>query len=163
MRLIIIFLILFDADEDELSISLASGEFANGLMIDGLSIVGTPVSEQNASFDLTLSDGVLNHTKGFQINVVSSNDLPTVQYNGVEITNGQKSALSLKENFSITDWQNRLADLNISDSGQDELKISIEKHPLKERDLHNTDIRSIATILSNISLTLMFLVMIILL
>ena len=120
---------LFDADGDELILTVTDGELPNGLTIDGDQISGIPESDGNNTFQLSLSDGVNNITKIFSLESLPANLAPTARFLGQDLVSASTINLQFQENFSSAQWHNAISSLEVSDLDSQEIKVSIDKFP----------------------------------
>lgn len=118
-----------DPDADTLSLSLLSGQLPNGLVIDGLSVLGVPSSDGNFTFSLGLSDGLNEVNQSFKIEVFPSNAPPEVFFLGEKLLVSDALNFEFSENFSLTEWQETLSSLNIQDLDSEEISIEVLAYP----------------------------------
>ena len=117
-----------DVDGDSLSLSVY-GQLPPGLSIDGLSLNGLPTSEGNYTFTLGLSDGLNESNQTFLLQVHTGNLGPVVSFEGQNLSSPASLDLNFIENFSLSEWREKLRDLNIIDQDSEDISIDILQHP----------------------------------
>jgi hypothetical protein len=120
---------LFDADGDELFLTLENGELPQGVTLSGHLLAGLPQDDGNYTFQLTLSDGVSDINKSFTIEVFSENTQPIVSWDGVPLTSPATINLQLVENFSSLEWKESIESLNVTDQVGQNLSLEILEQP----------------------------------
>ena len=120
---------LFDADGDELILTVADGELPNGLTIDGDQILGSPQSDGNNTFQLSLSDGTTSILQSFFIESFSENSKPTVFFKGNQLNSPATIDLQFIENFSSVAWSESIESLNVRDDVGQILSVEILEQP----------------------------------
>ena len=116
---------LFDADGDELFLTLENGELPPGVTLSEHLLAGLPQDDGNYTFQLSLSDGVSDINKSFSIEVFSENTQPIVSWDSVPLTSPATINLQLLENFSSVEWVESIESLNITDQVGQNLSLEI--------------------------------------
>lgn len=114
----------WDDADDDLHTFTFSGNLPPGINLNESIITGIPQTEGDFNFTIQIDDGLVQIDHNFSLNIYSANSPPSIRWKGDEVS---EINLYLTEDFSATDWQLVLQDLNITDPESDDLTVLIKE------------------------------------